>query len=184
MAKKNKVLVHLDGARIFNAAVYLRCDVKELTGFCDSVMFCLSKGLCAPVGSILAGSKEFISKARKYRKMLGGGLRQAGVLAAACLVALNEMTGRLAEDHENIKILAEGLGNIKGISIEQETLQTNILMADVAGAGYTASELVNEMKDRGILTHAITDRVIRFVTHHDVNRDDVEYAIQIIKKTL
>jgi threonine aldolase len=184
LAKKYGLNVHVDGARIFNAAVELGCDVKEITKYTDSVMFCLSKGLCAPVGSILAGNKDFIDKARRYRKMLGGGMRQAGVLAAAGIVAINRMVDRLKEDHENIKLLAEKIGNIKGIFIDKETVQTNILMINIQGTGYKSDVLVNLMKEKGILATRITDSIMRFVTHYHITRDDIEYSAGIMKEIL
>lgn len=184
VAKNYDLPVHMDGARIFNASMYLNCDVKEITKYTDSIMFCLSKGLCAPVGSILAGDKDFINRARSYRKMLGGGMRQAGVLAAAGIIAMEEMVQRLGEDHENIKLLAEKLGDIKGVNINFKTVQTNILMIDIKETGYEAQELVNLMKEKGILTTKITNTKIRFVTHRHIERDDVEYSANIIKDLL
>src|SRR5271166_249210 len=133
-AKERKLPVHLDGARIFNAAAALRLDVKTLTRGFDTVMFCLSKGLCAPVGSLLVGSEELMSRARIYRKALGGGMRQAGVLAAPGLIALEEMPRRLHEDHANARLLAEALANIEGVEIDPETVETNIVIFRLAGA--------------------------------------------------
>ena len=130
LGKKHSIPIHLDGARIFNASTYLNVDVKEIAQFADSINFCLSKGLCAPIGSVLVGSNEFINKARKNRKLLGGGMRQAGILAAAGIIALDEMTLRLQEDHENAKNLAEGLAEIPGIHLDVEGVQTNIIMVD------------------------------------------------------
>lgn len=179
LAKKHALPVHVDGARIFNAATYLNCDVKSITQYCDSIMFCLSKGLCAPIGSILAGSKEFIENARRYRKMLGAGMRQVGVIAAPGLVALEHMVDRLAEDHENARKFADGLRSIRTLKVDGE-IQTNILMLDVSNTNYSSDQVVAKLKERGILSGAIDDKTIRFVTHYYVTADDIEYALQII----
>ncbi|MFA5523805.1 MAG: low-specificity L-threonine aldolase [Tissierellales bacterium] len=184
LAKKYNLPVHLDGARVFNASTALGCDVKEITKYCDSLMFCLSKGLCAPVGSILAGSKEFINKARRYRKMLGGGMRQAGVLAAAGLLALTSMVERLSEDHINARLLAEGLKDIKDFHINMDTVESNILMVDLATSEYDSVSLVARLKNEGILASDINSSRIRFVTHKYVSQGDIEYTIDKIKKVL
>lgn len=128
----------MDGARVFNAATYLKLPVKEIAQYTDSVMFCLSKGLCAPVGSMVVGSNEFIQKARKYRKMLGGGMRQAGFLAAAGIVSLEKMTLRLQDDHYHAQLLAKGLNRIAGIKVDMDTVQTNIIICDISGLKMTA----------------------------------------------
>lgn len=184
IAKEKNIPVHLDGARVFNAAEFLKCDVKEIIKYTDSVMFCLSKGLCAPVGSILAGDKNFINKARGLRKMLGGGMRQAGVLAAAGIIAIESMVERLQEDHNNVQHLAEGLGNINGIEIDRDTIHTNILMINIKDSKYDSEQLVGMMKDRGILTSQITDEIIRFVTHKYINKDDIDDTIKIVNEIL
>lgn len=184
LSKKYNLPVHLDGARIFNASTALGCDVKKLTQYCDSIMFCLSKGLCAPVGSMLAGSKEFINKARRYRKLLGGGMRQAGILAAAGVVALTNMIERLSEDHENAKLLAEGLNDIEGINIDLNTVQSNILMMDITTLKYNSYSLVSKLKEEGILVSDINSSRIRFVTHKYISKDDINHTISIIKKIL
>ena len=147
LGKKHSIPIHLDGARIFNASTYLNVDVKEIAQFADSINFCLSKGLCAPIGSVLVGSNEFINKARKNRKLLGGGMRQAGILAAAGIIALDEMTLRLQEDHENAKNLAEGLAEIPGIHLDVEGVQTNIIMVDVSGMGINGNQLADSLKN-------------------------------------
>ncbi len=183
-AKNNKLPVHLDGARIFNAATYLGVDVKKITEYTDSVMFCLSKGLCAPVGSILAGKKEFIKKAKRYRKLLGGGMRQAGILAAAGIVALNSMVGRLREDHDKISKLAEGLGNIHGINIDKANVQTNILMINIEDTKYSSEKVVKLMKEKGVLASAITENIIRFVTHKYISYEDVNNAVITMQNIL
>jgi threonine aldolase len=182
VAHERGVPVHLDGARIFNAAVYLGCKVSELVAQVDSVQFCLSKGLGAPVGSLVAGSKELVGRARANRKMLGGGMRQTGILAAAGLIALTEMPELLYEDHLNARRLAESLNLIPGISVDMETVQTNIVMADLDPAGPTAAQCSARLKEKGVLANANGPYRLRFVTHHDVNRAEVETALSIIAR--
>jgi threonine aldolase len=172
--------VHLDGARIFNAAVALGKTVADITRNCDSVMFCLSKGLGAPVGSMLVGSDEFIQKAHIARKMLGGGMRQVGVLAAAGLIALEESPKNLHRDHENAKFLAEGLAKIKGISLDAGKVATNIVIFDVRATGRTAAEICAELGKRKILSGPTDKYSIRMVTHCDVNRAGIENALAAI----
>jgi threonine aldolase len=174
-AKAVGIPVHLDGARVFNAAAALGTSVRELTSGFDSVMFCLSKALCAPVGSMLVGSRTFIDKARIYRKALGGGMRQAGILAAAGLIALEEMPKRLAEDHANAKLLAEGLSKIPGVKIDVSRVQTNIVIFDLEQP--VAMELVKFLGERSVLSSAISPSQIRFVTHRDVSREQCESAL-------
>jgi threonine aldolase len=182
-AKERKLPVHLDGARIFNASTALGVDVKTLTCGFDTVMFCLSKGLGAPVGSMLVGSAEKMEQARIYRKALGGGMRQAGVLAAAGLVALEQMPARLHEDHANAKLLAEAMANMEGFSVDPELVETNIVIFKVTGA-LKASELVAGLKTRGILASTVGPDAIRFVTHYDVNRADCVKAIDAITEVV
>src|SRR5689334_20678779 len=153
--------VHLDGARVFNAATALGRDVAEITKKFDSVMFCLSKGLGAPVGSMLVGSKAFIEKARRYRKALGGGMRQAGVLAAAGLIALEKMPARLKEDHDNAQVLARGLAQIPGISIDPKKAVTNILVFNVSGTGMNTAELSRRLAERHVLAAGIDPENMR-----------------------
>jgi threonine aldolase len=176
--------VHLDGARIFNAAIVIRRDVAEIASLFDSVMFCLSKGLGAPVGSMIVGSREFIERAVPVRRMLGGGMRQVGVLAAAGLVALEKMTTRLEEDHANAQLLAKGLAEIRGLKIDPEEVQTNILVFDVVETAKTPAQLVAALKERGVLANAINAREIRIVTHKDVSRVDCEVALGAIREAL
>ena len=164
--------VHLDGARIFNAATALGCEAKELTQGFDSVMFCLSKGLCAPVGSMLCGSEEFIRRALSVRKLLGGAMRQVGVLAAAGLVGLEKMAARLGEDHDNARLLAEKLAEIEGISIEPGEVRTNVLFFEVTQAGMSAPELSKALQERGVLANAVDEHRIRMLTHNDVSQED------------
>ncbi|WDP90088.1 MAG: low-specificity L-threonine aldolase [Desulfobacter sp.] len=164
--------LHLDGARVFNAAVQLNVEVKEIAQHFDSLSCCLSKGLGAPVGSVLCGSNEFISQARRWRKMLGGGMRQAGILAAAGIYALEHHVGRLAEDHENARFLARGLSKIDALNIQPDDVQTNILFVET-GAVFNA--LADHMAARDILIDR--DPHLRLVTHLDVDRKDMETVI-------
>jgi threonine aldolase len=168
-AKSRKLPTHLDGARIFNAATALGTDVKTLTRGFDTVMFCLSKGLGAPVGSMLTGSAELMDRARIFRKALGGGMRQAGVLAAAGLIALEQGPRRLHEDHANARLLAEALSNMEGVEIDLDAVETNIVVFKLA-PGRNAPELVARMKARGVLMSTVGPDVIRVVTHLDVDR--------------
>ncbi len=176
--------VHLDGARIFNAAVALGSSVAAITRPFDSVMFCLSKGLGAPVGSMLVGSREFIDKARVMRKLLGGGMRQAGVLAAAGLIALEEAPSLLYRDHENARHLAEGLAQIPGIAIDSNKVVTNILIFDVRGTGRSASDVCAALARRNVLCGATSEFTIRMVTHRDVDRDAIRRALAIAADVL
>jgi threonine aldolase len=168
-AKERKLPVHLDGARIFNAATALGVDVRELTRGFDTVMFCLSKGLGAPVGSMIVGSAELMDQARIYRKALGGGMRQAGILAAAGLIALEQGPARLHEDHANARLLAEALSHVEGVSIDVDTVETNIVIFRLT-VGRSAPELSTRLKARGILASAFGPDAIRIVTHLDVDR--------------
>lgn len=182
-AKKRGLPLHLDGARIFNAAVALGLDVKTITSGFDTVMFCLSKGLCAPVGSMLVGSRELMDRARIYRKALGGGMRQAGVLAAAGLIALEEMPKRLHEDHANAKLLAEALANVEGVEIDPETVETNIVIFRLSGA-LTPGDLVARLKARGVLASAVGQQLVRLVTHRDVGRGDCVRAAELLTEEI
>ena len=176
--------VHLDGARIFNASVALGRSVADLTGKFDSVMFCLSKGLGAPVGSMLVGSREFIDKARVTRKLLGGGMRQAGILAAAGLVALEETPKLLHRDHENARHLAEGLARIPGVSIDPKKVVTNILIFDVKGTGRSAADVVADLAKKNVLCSPTGKFTIRMVTHYDVDRSAMDRALSVIAGVL
>jgi len=169
--------VHLDGARIFNAAVALGRSVADLTHKFDSVMFCLSKGLGAPVGSLVVGSHELIDQAHYYRKVFGGGMRQVGVLAAAGLVALEETPKILHRDHENARYLAEGLARVKGIVLDPKKVVTNIVVFDVTGTGRTAAEVCAGLAERGVLAGAFGKYLIRMVTHYDVDRTGIDRAL-------
>lgn len=176
--------VHLDGARIFNAAVALGDNVARMTRKVDSVMFCLSKGLGAPVGSMVLGDRTFIERARVYRKMLGGGMRQAGILAAAGLVALEKSPSRLRLDHENAQRLAEGIGHIHGLSIDVQKVKTNIVIFDCQRTGKTAVQLCDELRRRGILALDIAPYGVRFVTHGDVDRAGIDRALDALQEVL
>src|SRR6185503_8381712 len=182
-AKDRGLPVHLDGARIFNAAAALNVDVKTLTSGFDTVMFCLSKGLCAPVGSMLVGSTELMDQARLYRKALGGGMRQVGVIAAAGLIALEKMPARLHDDHANARLLAEELSQIECVDIDLDSVETNIVIFRLKGE-VTASELVNRLKARGILASTLGPNMIRLVTHHDVSRDACVKAAEALAEEL
>jgi threonine aldolase len=175
---------HLDGARIFNAAVALETTVAEIARPFDSVMFCLSKGLGAPVGSMILGRREFIDEARAWRKRLGGGMRQVGVLAAAGMIALEESPKLLAADHANAKRLAEGLAEMRGVRIDPETVQTNIVIFDIAGTGLTTAQFSAALKAAGILANGINACEMRMVTHYDVSHEEIEKTLKIIQTTL
>ena len=171
--------VHLDGARIFNAAVALGLPVAELVQEADSVTFCLSKSLACPVGSVVCGGKEFIARARKYRKMVGGGMRQAGIIAATGLVALEGMVARLAEDHENARRLARGLALIPGLSLITEDIQTNIVIVEVHDR--PAHEYLKALAERGVRAAPNVGQRIRFVTHYGTNAEDIDAALEVIE---
>lgn len=184
VAKKHGLMVHMDGARIFNAAIALNVDAKELTRHVDSVMFCLSKGLSCPIGSIVAGSQEFIEKARKWRKMLGGGMRQAGIVAAPGIIALEKMVDRLRDDHRNARVLAEKLAKTEGISVNLETVQTNIVILDVGDLGVTSAEFVQKLSEHGVKSLPREETTIRMVTHRGIEREDIEYTMEAIDKVV
>src|SRR6202158_1896164 len=173
--------VHLDGARVFNAAIALGVDVRQLTGPVDSVMFCLSKVLSAPVGSMLAGSRDFIERARRMRKMLGGGMRQAGVLAAGGLLALHEMVDRLPEDHANARRLAEGLQGLPGIDIDLSRVETNMVFADCRPP-LTAGAFIDRCREVGVLLDQASVYRWRMVTHRGVSVEDVDYAVEAVRR--
>lgn len=181
-AREAGLPVHLDGARIFNAAIALKIDPAQLARPFDSVMFCLSKGLGAPVGSMIVGSRQFIDRALSVRRMFGGAMRQVGVLAAAGIVALEKMVSRLEEDHANARLLARGLAETAGIRIDPEKVQTNILVFDIAGTGKNTTEFSATLKERGVLANGINQREMRMVTHKDVSRSDVETALEVIRE--
>ncbi|MGA9071777.1 MAG: GntG family PLP-dependent aldolase [Terracidiphilus sp.] len=182
-AKERKLPTHLDGARIFNAATALGVDVKELTSGFDTIMFCLSKGLGAPVGSMLVGSAEQIDRARIFRKALGGGMRQAGILAAAGLMALEQGPQRLEEDHANARLLAEALANIERVQIDLATVETNIVIFRLTG-GVKAAELSARLKARGVLANAVGPDSMRLVTHLNVDRAACGTAAEVLAEEI
>jgi threonine aldolase len=178
LSRKFSVPIHLDGARIFNAATALSVDAREIARYADSVMFCLSKGLSAPVGSILAGTGDFIQEARRSRTRLGGAMRQAGVIAAAGLVALQDMIGRLKEDHENARLLAEGLSKIEGVNIALENVETNMVIIDTRPLGMRAEEVARELSKRNVKVSIYGLNTIRLVTNKDVDSAAIVIAVE------
>lgn len=184
IATQNGLAVHMDGARMFNASVATGTPVRELAAQADSVTFCLSKGLGAPVGSVVAGARAFIDRARRARKMLGGGTRQGGILAAAGLVALETMVDRLRQDHENARVLAEGLAALPGIQIELDLVQTNIVIFRVQRKDVDAPGLIVKLGERGIKAFAVSPDRIRMVTHKDVYRAGIERALEALRAIL
>jgi threonine aldolase len=177
--------VHLDGARIFNAAAVQGVAARELAEPADSVTFCLSKGLCAPVGSVLCGSKPFIAKAQRLRKMLGGGMRQAGILAAAGIVALEKMTGRLVDDHARAKRLAEGLRQIPDLALDPGTPATNMVFLSLpAHVKFTTEEFIERLKERGVLIGSTGEKSYRLVTHYWIDDDGVGQAVETFQSVL
>ena len=183
-AKKHNLPVYMDGARVFNAAVHLGCTAADIAQYCDALMFCISKGLCAPVGSLLCGPTDFIAKARRYRKLLGGGMRQAGVLAAAGLPALEEMTKRLHIDHENARYLGQELAKIPAISIDQSRIHINLVFFTVDTPGFDHDGFVADMLARGVKINWPDGGLYRFVPHNDVTREDLDYALTVVKELL
>ncbi|MDR3765383.1 MAG: GntG family PLP-dependent aldolase [Acidobacteriota bacterium] len=181
-AHARKLPVHLDGARVFNAATFLDVSVAELTQGFDSVMFCLSKGLGAPVGSMLVGGRDFIAAARATRKALGGGMRQAGILAAAGLIALEEGPKRLHEDHANARLLAEGLAQIPSVAIDPATVETNIVIFDVSATGKSSAAVAGELKSRGVLCGTVDAAKVRLVTHLNVSAAQCKEALAILRE--
>jgi threonine aldolase len=180
-ARELGIKVHLDGARIFNAALALGVKVTDIASCADSVMFCVSKGLCAPVGSLVCGTGEFIGRARINRKILGGGMRQAGVLAACGIVALEKMTGRLHEDHENARYLGDRLEEIPGITVMRERLKINMVFWKTSNAGFESGAFVEFMKRRNIRVSGIIVDEYRFVTHNGVSRENIDTVIGAVK---
>jgi threonine aldolase len=179
-ARRQGLKIHLDGARIFNASVALGLDAKELAEHCDSVCFCLSKGLSAPVGSLICGSGEFITEARKWRKMLGGGMRQAGVIAAAGVVALETMIDRLAEDHATARRLAAGLNLIAGIKVSLERVDTNIVYFDLADE-IPVAEFIGKLASNCVKLSHMGGRRFRAVTHRMLTVADIDQALARIE---
>lgn len=183
LAQEHTIPVHMDGARIFNAAARHQVAVKKLTAYTDSVMFCLSKGLGAPVGSLLAGSRDFVETCRRYRKMLGGGMRQAGIIAAAGIVALSAMVERLEQDHAHARMLADAIANM-GIGFDASDVETNIVVIDTMQSGKTAAELAARFAEQGIKISQFGNYKIRMVTHYGITRDDIQYTIDIMARII
>ena len=183
-ARSKGLLVHLDGARLWNASVASGIKPHEYAQWADSVSVCLSKGLGAPIGSLVAGTKPFIERVHRFRKMFGGGMRQVGILAAAGIYALDHHIERLKEDHRNAKRLALGLSEIQGVSIEPEHVETNIVIFDIAERGMTAAQVRDEMKKKGVLIHPFGKTLVRLVTHLDVSKDNIEVALKAFRRVL
>jgi threonine aldolase len=184
IARRHGLKIHVDGARIFNAAVAQGVAASTLAADADSVQFCLSKGLAAPVGSLVCGKTDFIAEARRVRKVIGGGMRQAGILAAAGIVALNEMVDRLADDHANARKLAEGLSAIDGLLVDLEHIKSNIVFFTITRADLTPQELTGRLKAEGVLVGPKAPDQIRAVTHYQVSSDDIDHALNVFKKVL
>lgn len=182
LAKERNLKVHLDGARIFNAAVASRIDVKEYCSLCDSMMFCLSKGLGAPIGSVVVGDSDFIQRAHRNRKLLGGGMRQVGIIAAAGIYALENNIERLADDNERARRLAECIAGISSVSVDLDTVQTNIIVVDVAKSGLTVDEAIIRLEKERVLVVPFGRTTIRAVTHLDIDNDDLDRAIEVFEK--
>jgi threonine aldolase len=184
VAKDYNMRLYMDGARIFNAAIALGVDVTAFTKHVDNLMFCLSKGLSCPIGSVVVGSHDFIEKARKTRKILGGGMRQAGIIAAPGIIALNTMVQRLQKDHQNARLLAERLNKIGGLSVNLATVQTNIIQVNVSGLGIPASQFAEAAKEQGVLFLPIDTRRVRMVTHKDIRRNHILKVVDIIERVI
>ena len=183
ISKQNNLKLYLDGARIFNASTALNVDPRELTKYVDNMMFCLSKGLSCPVGSLIVGDQMFVEKARKIRKLLGGQMRQAGIIAASGIIALEKMVDRLKIDHENAKILAEKISKIPGIEIDLETVQTNMVIFQLTDR-VDCNDFLGQLREQGVLALSTARNKVRFVTHHGIERADVERTASMIEEIL
>jgi threonine aldolase len=184
LAHSRHIAVHLDGARVFNAAIALGVDAKELTRNVDSVAFCLSKGLSCPVGSLVCGSADFIAEARRSRKMVGGGMRQAGIIAAAGVVALEQMIDRLAEDHANARRLAEGLAEIGGLFVDLERVQTNIVYFDLLKGRLEPDPFLARLREGGVKILSTGPGRFRAVTHYGIEAEDIEKALTVVRQVM
>lgn len=184
IAKEQGIPVHLDGARIFNAAAALGVEAAEIAQYCDSVNVCISKGLCAPVGSIVAGTREFIEQARRNRKILGGGMRQCGVLAAAGIISLEVMSKRLEEDHANAKYMAEKLSQLDGVELDISSVEINMVFFKLHRPQQVIDQLPDAMLAENILINGIEDGMFRFVTHNDITREDIDRALSVFAKII
>ncbi|HEX9863014.1 MAG TPA: GntG family PLP-dependent aldolase [Candidatus Bathyarchaeia archaeon] len=180
VAEAHGLRFYMDGARVFNAAVALKVDVKELARHVDSLMFCLSKGLSCPVGSVVVGTRDFVDRARRVRKVLGGGMRQAGVIAAAGIVALEKMVDRLGEDHVNARRLAEGIAKLKGIAVDIERVQTNMVIFDIIGLGVADDVFLSKLREKGVCALTIAPNRVRLVTHRGIEKEHVAKAVAAI----
>lgn len=180
-AQYHKIPVHLDGARLFNAASHLQVDAKEITQYTDSLMFCLSKGLCSPVGSMLCGTQEFINRARKMRKLLGGGMRQAGVLAACGLISLEKMILRLQEDHDNAKYLDLKLNELEGFFVDMDKVQINMAFCKIDKKEFDHKDFQSKLLKAGVKINLPRGDEIRFVTNNDISKEDIDYTIKTIE---
>ena len=184
VGQRHNIPVHLDGARVFNAAASLGVDVKEITQYADSVSCCLSKGLCAPIGTLLAGSREFIQRARKNRKMLGGGMRQAGVIAAPALIALTKMPARLKEDHENARYMAQKLSAMEGVCCDPQSVEINMVFFTIDRPQSLRDNLPQAMLQKGIKICPEDQGHFRFVTNNDISREDIDQAMAALQECL
>lgn len=182
VSKRYQLPVHLDGARLFNAVAFAQIPVTDITQYCDSVQICLSKGLGAPAGSLLAGSKDFIRSARKWRKRLGGGLRQAGIIAAPGYIALTQMRERLVEDHENARKFAAGIQNIPGLRVVNQ-VETNMIVVDVSETKMSGEQFVGRLRAEGVLAGTSGPNLVRFVTHYNVNSEQIDNALFKISRS-
>jgi len=182
-AKKHNCFLYMDGARIFNAAVALDTDIKKLVDFCDSASFCLSKGLASPIGAVIAGGRDFIDESRRMKQRLGGGWRQAGVIAACGLISLKKMIGRLHEDHEHAERLRKGLENL-GMTIDRGGVLTNIVNLDVSPLSLTAPILADGLRQHGILVKVCSESTIRMVTHNDIKSSDIDFVLEKTKSVI
>lgn len=183
LTRSHGLKLHLDGARIWNASIASGIEIKEYAQYCDTVSICFSKGLGAPVGSAIAGSREFVQEARRVRKIFGGGMRQVGILAAGALFALQNNIHRLADDHKHAKMLAEALQKLPGITLDLESVQTNIVIFDVAESGLSALDVIEKLKRYDILVVPFGPTTVRAVTHLNVKREDIQMAIDSFRKT-
>ena len=184
LADTYNLKIHMDGARLFNAAAALDVPAAELADAADSVSFCLSKGLAAPVGSVVCGSRSFIDRARRARKVLGGGMRQAGIVAAAGIVALTEMTARLSDDHANARHLAQGLATLEDITVEPAVVRTNIVFFEIMREDVTAEQLANTLAIEGVRVLPTGSQRLRAVTHYHISAQDIDHALEVIRKVL
>jgi len=180
VAKNHGLKFYMDGARIFNAAVASKVEVKEFTKHVDNMMFCLSKSLSCPIGSLVVGNQQFIDKARKTRKILGGGMRQAGIIAAAGIIALETMVDRLEDDHKNAKRLSEGLSKINGVKVDLDAVQTNMVRFDISGLALPDELFCQKLREHGVLASTIARNFVRMVTHRGIEKEHIEKAINAV----